>query len=70
MTARELQGLLEKYTGSPFISTRQICEIDGTKNRSRVIRKYGLNDLPRFGGKYGKFSCMDVAENMISRRVV
>lgn len=70
MTVREMTERLERYAGSPLISTKQICEMDGDQNRSRVIQKYGLDTLTRFGGKNGKFACMDVAENMMERRYV
>lgn len=69
MNVRELTERLEKYSGSPLISTRQICEMVGDKNPTRVIREYGLDTLPRFGKRNGRFACMDVAEMMMERRV-
>lgn len=68
MTVTELTNRLEKYAGSPLISTKQICDMLGDNNRTRVISKYGLDGLPRIGGKRGKFFCMDVAEILIERR--
>lgn len=70
MTVRELTERLERYAGSPLISTKQICDMDGDRNRSRVIQKYGLDTIPRFGGTHGKYACMDVAQNMMERRVI
>lgn len=70
MTKKELTERLEAFSGSPLISTKQICEMDGDRNRSRVIRKYGLENLPRFGGKNGRFACVDVAEAMLEKRYV
>ena len=65
MTVRQLTERLERYAGSPLISVRQICEMYGDANSTRVIRKHGLDTIPKFGGKY---ACMDVAEVMMERR--
>lgn len=70
MTVKEMTNRLEAYSGSPLISTKQICEMVGDDNRSRVLSKYGLDSLPRIGGKRGKFFCMDVAEALVERRTV
>lgn len=70
MTVKDLTNRLEKYAGGPLISTKQICDMIGDNNRSRVLSKYGLDSLPRIGGKRGKFFCMDVAEALVERRTV
>lgn len=69
MTVKEMTNRLEAYAGSPLISTKQICEMIGDNNRTRVLSKYGLDSLPRIGGKRGKFFCMDVAEALVERRI-
>lgn len=69
MNVQDLTKRLEAYAGSPLISIRQICDMVGDANAGRVKQKYGLNPLPKFGGKRGKYACQDVAEALWDKRM-
>lgn len=61
MTRTDITRALERFTGSPFIKTGDLCRYLGDKNHSRVKRKYlqGLECLP---GKL--YLCSEVASRL------